>query len=80
MFLWAMLPEDCDSGEIARLALAAGIALVPGNVFSVSRLAARFLRFNAAQSDNKRIYDFLKKCAALTPRRRPCYSLPASMD
>ncbi len=60
MFLWAKLPEGHDSAEIARQALGSGIALVPGNVFSVSRSAAPFLRFNAAQSDNKRIYDFLK--------------------
>ena len=60
MFLWAKLPEDRDSAEIARQAFTSGIALVPGNVFSVSRSAGPFLRFNAAQSDNKRIFDFLK--------------------
>jgi DNA-binding transcriptional MocR family regulator len=60
MFLWAMLPEGFDSAEIARRAVACGIALAPGNVFSMSRSAGRFLRFNAAQSDDKRIYDFLK--------------------
>jgi DNA-binding transcriptional MocR family regulator len=57
MFLWAMLPEGFDSVEIARRAMADGIALAPGNVFSVSCSATRFLRFNVAQSENKRLYD-----------------------
>lgn len=60
MFLWAMLPEALDSTEIARRAFTKGIAMAPGNVFSVSRTAGRFLRFNVAQSHNKRIYEFLK--------------------
>ncbi|MEJ2229427.1 MAG: PLP-dependent aminotransferase family protein [Alphaproteobacteria bacterium] len=58
MFLWAKLPEGFDSLEIARRAVADGIALAPGNVFSVSYSATRFLRFNVTQSDNKRLYDF----------------------
>lgn len=50
LFLWARLPEGIDSADVARLALEKGIVLAPGNVFSPSRSASRYLRFNVAQS------------------------------
>lgn len=59
LFLWAMLPEGVDSANLARMAIAEGIILAPGNVFSLSQTAGRFLRFNVAQSQSKRIFDFL---------------------
>lgn len=59
MFLWAMLPEGVDSADIARRALEKKIILAPGNVFSVSQSASRFLRFNVAQSRSKLIFNFL---------------------
>lgn len=48
-YLWCRLPEGLDSAAIARLALAEGHVLAPGNVFSVSNAAAAFLRFNVTQ-------------------------------
>lgn len=60
-FLWAMLPEGCDSSVIARRALAEGVSLAPGNAFSVSQSAGRFLRFNVAQSGHQRIYEVLAR-------------------
>ncbi|WP_448955764.1 aminotransferase-like domain-containing protein [Labrys neptuniae] len=59
MFLWAELPEGLDSAVIARKALERDVVMAPGNVFSVSRSAARFMRFNVAQSADKRIFDVL---------------------
>jgi DNA-binding transcriptional MocR family regulator len=50
LFLWMALPEGLDSAVVARRALAEGVVLAPGNVFSVSRGAGSFLRFNVAQS------------------------------
>ncbi|WP_137389681.1 PLP-dependent aminotransferase family protein [Rhodoligotrophos defluvii] len=59
MFLWCMLPEGADAAEIARRALAANIVLAPGNAFSLSRTANRFMRFNIARSDDERLFEVL---------------------
>src|SRR3546814_10446 len=59
MFLWCRLPEGIDAADVARRALAANIVLAPGNVFSLSRTANSFLRFNTAQSDDERIFKVL---------------------
>ena len=66
MFLWCELPEGCDGSELAQKALGERIVLAPGNAFSVSQTASRFLRFNIAQSQDERLYAFLK--ANLKPR------------
>lgn len=60
MFLWCRLPEGVAATDVARQALAANIVLAPGNAFSLSQTAGSFLRFNAAQSDDERIYKVLK--------------------
>lgn len=59
MFLWCRLPEGCDAAGLARAALAENIVLAPGNVFSLTQSASRFMRFNAAQSLDARLYEFL---------------------
>ncbi len=64
MFLWCRLPDGFDAAEIARLALRENIVLAPGNVFSVSQSAGSFLRFNAAQSADPRIFEMLKRVLA----------------
>ncbi len=61
MFLWARLPEGMDSAQIARHALEKGVVLAPGNVFSSSRTADRYLRFNVAQSADPYIYAVLRE-------------------
>ncbi|MGH8782106.1 PLP-dependent aminotransferase family protein [Paraburkholderia sp.] len=61
MFVWIQLPEDLDSSEIAQRALEHSLVLAPGNVFSVSRNASRYLRFNVAQCGDKRVFDVLAK-------------------
>lgn len=59
MFLWACLPEGLDSAVVARHALENGVVLAPGNVFSPSGSAAGYLRFNAAQCAEPRIFEVL---------------------
>lgn len=59
MFLWAELPEGLDSAVLARRALERGVVLAPGNVFSVSQTAGRFLRFNVSQCAAPRIFEVL---------------------
>ena len=59
IFLWARLPEGMDSGRIAAYALEKGVLLAPGDVFSPSRSATRYLRFNVAQSIEPYIFTVL---------------------
>ncbi|WP_207456826.1 PLP-dependent aminotransferase family protein [Azospirillum sp. SYSU D00513] len=61
MFLWCGLPDGLDAAEIARRALAEGVVLAPGNAFSLSGSAGRFLRFNAAQSRDPRVFEVLER-------------------
>lgn len=61
MFLWCSLPEGVDAAEMARRALSANIVLAPGNAFSLSQTASRFLRFNVAQSADERIFRTLEE-------------------
>ncbi|WP_440980909.1 PLP-dependent aminotransferase family protein [Shinella sumterensis] len=59
IYLWCRLPERLDSGEVAQAALAQGVVLAPGNVFSVSQSAGTFMRFNVALMLEPRIYTVL---------------------
>jgi DNA-binding transcriptional MocR family regulator len=61
MFVWAELPAGLDSMDVAQRALKHDLILAPGNVFSVSRTADRYLRFNVAQCGDKRVFDALAK-------------------
>ncbi|HWK71251.1 MAG TPA: PLP-dependent aminotransferase family protein [Burkholderiaceae bacterium] len=60
MFLWCGLPGGVDAVELSRRALEQGVVLAPGNVFSLSKSAGSFLRFNVAQSGDARLYDVLR--------------------
>ncbi|WP_292412524.1 PLP-dependent aminotransferase family protein, partial [Mesorhizobium sp.] len=59
LFLWCSLPEGVDAAEVARRALADNVVLAPGNAFSLSGTASRFLRFNVAQSGDEHIFTAL---------------------
>ena len=65
MFLWAALPDGLDSAPVARRALEEGVVLAPGNVFSPSGSAGRYLRFNVAQCAEPRIFETLRR--AMSP-------------
>ncbi|MER8472137.1 PLP-dependent aminotransferase family protein [Mesorhizobium sp. M1328] len=60
MFLWCRLPEGIDAADVARHALSANVVLAPGNAFSLSRSASRYMRFNVAQSGGDRIFRALE--------------------
>ena len=60
-YLWCRLPERRDAAEVARAALRDGIVLAPGNVFSVSRSAREFMRFNVAHMVDRRVFDVLSR-------------------
>ncbi|HEX2554516.1 MAG TPA: PLP-dependent aminotransferase family protein [Microvirga sp.] len=61
LFLWAALPDGVDSADIARRAMAEGVVLAPGNVFSVTQSAGRFLRFNVAQGVGPQVSVLLRR-------------------
>lgn len=61
MFLWCELPQGTDAGALSKLALAQDIILAPGNVFSPSQSADRFMRFNVAQSLHDSLFEFLQR-------------------
>jgi DNA-binding transcriptional MocR family regulator len=54
-YLWSRLPEGVDSVQLAQATIEEGIVLAPGNVFSVSQGASRFMRFNVAHMQDPRI-------------------------
>jgi DNA-binding transcriptional MocR family regulator len=64
LFLWCSLPDNVDAAEVARRALAANVVLAPGNAFSLSQSAGRFLRFNVAQCEDPRIFEVLVNAMA----------------
>lgn len=61
MFLWCQLPGGIDAANIARFCLKEGMVLAPGNAFSQSLSASGFLRFNVAQSTDRRVFDILAR-------------------
>lgn len=61
MFLWCALPAGVDAAQLAREALAHGVVLAPGNVFSPAQTASGFLRFNVAQCADPRIFQTLDR-------------------
>jgi DNA-binding transcriptional MocR family regulator len=62
MFLWMQLPEQApDAVALAARAIARGVVLAPGTVFSPSRQWARFLRINVAQSGSPRLVEVLRE-------------------
>jgi DNA-binding transcriptional MocR family regulator len=60
IFLWCELPLGIDAADVSRKALARDVILAPGNAFSLSQSAGRFLRFNVAQSTDERIFRTLE--------------------
>jgi len=64
MFLWCRLPDGSDAAAIARACLKQGVILAPGNAFSQSQSAGDFLRFNVAQSGDRRVFEVLARAMA----------------
>jgi DNA-binding transcriptional MocR family regulator len=69
MFLWCHLPDGIDAAEVARHALSANVVLAPGNAFSLSHSAGRFMRFNVAQCADERIFTVLERAVAASRRK-----------
>jgi DNA-binding transcriptional MocR family regulator len=52
-FLWLELPEGCDTLALHREALARGISIAPGPIFSAQREFRNFVRLNFGHPDTE---------------------------
>ncbi|WBS01277.1 PLP-dependent aminotransferase family protein [Pseudoduganella sp. SL102] len=59
MFVWA--DAGCDTNVLAERAMAQGILLAPGSMFSPSQLPSRFMRLNVAAMQDPAVWRFLEK-------------------
>ena len=55
MCLWVQLPEDVTSLAVHQLALAAGIGIAPGSLFSAKQKFSNFIRLNRGNPWTDRI-------------------------
>jgi len=69
MFLWCRLPDGIDAADVARHALSDNVVLAPGNAFSLSHSAGRFMRFNAAQCGDERVFRAVENAMAASHRK-----------
>lgn len=60
-YLWCRLPDGIDSAGLSRRCLEDDVILAPGDVFSVSRTATGFMRFNVAQMGDSRVFRVLQQ-------------------
>jgi DNA-binding transcriptional MocR family regulator len=60
LFLWGRLPDGVDSTTVTRRAFQRDVVLAPGNVFSVGKTAANYLRFNVAMMDDERVFEVIE--------------------
>lgn len=67
MFVWA--DAGCDTNVLAERAMAQGILLAPGSLFSPSQLPSTFMRLNVAAMQDAAIWRFLEK-ALREPREQ----------
>ncbi|MBB2158820.1 aminotransferase class I/II-fold pyridoxal phosphate-dependent enzyme [Gluconacetobacter sacchari] len=65
-YLWCRLPDGQDSTDIALKSMADRIIHAPGNVFSASRSAASFMRFNVTHCADERVFHSLARIMALS--------------
>lgn len=61
VFVWARLPGGLEAATVSRAALAEGMVLAPGNVFSLGQTAPDFLRFNVAQCQSPKVFEILAR-------------------
>jgi len=71
-YLWCSLPGGLDAAAVARAALREDAVLAPGNVFSIARTAAGYMRFNVAQMGGARVLDILRRAIAEAREESTC--------
>ncbi len=68
IFVWASLPGDLRAADVAKFALNEGVVLAPGDAFSLSHSPSHFLRFNAAQCADPKIFEVLESAMSRADR------------
>jgi DNA-binding transcriptional MocR family regulator len=61
MFLWCELPPGVGAASLARAALEKNVVVAPGDVFSLSHAAGRFMRVNVAQCADPAVFHVLRE-------------------
>lgn len=74
LFVWAALPDGLDAARVARHALDHDVVLAPGDVFSASRSATSFMRFNVSRCKGPAVFDALAR--AMDAARRAEHNGP----
>lgn len=60
-YLWCRLPGRADAAAVAQAAVADGVVLAPGNVFSLGQAATSLMRFNVAHMADPQACSVLEK-------------------
>jgi DNA-binding transcriptional MocR family regulator len=63
--LWLELPDDIDTTALHSRAIAAGVAYVPGELFSASGMYRNCLRLNCGNPHTPEIDDAVRRLGAL---------------
>jgi len=69
-FVWVEMPAPADSLDLHRRALARGISVAPGPIFSAGGQFAHALRLNYGHAWDDRMEDAMRELGALAGRRR----------
>lgn len=64
-FLWIELPEGCNTEALHREALARGISIARGPIFSTQREFGNFVRLNFGHLDTKAQREAVRKMGQL---------------
>jgi DNA-binding transcriptional MocR family regulator len=70
-FLWVKLPDGVNALEIHRMALANGISVAPGPIFSAQRGFTNYIRLNYGHIWDARIEDALATLGTLVRNQTP---------
>jgi DNA-binding transcriptional MocR family regulator len=66
-FLWVEFPDDIDAMELHRLAIAEGISITPGPIFSASRAFRNCIRLNCGHPWSAQIDGAIRALSRLVP-------------
>jgi 2-aminoadipate transaminase len=67
-FSWVTLPPEADTAELARAAMAQGVAFVPGTPFFPDGQGRNQLRLSFSKVDDALISEGVRRLAAIVPR------------
>lgn len=75
--LWLQLPEDCDAMRLQQSALAAGISISPGSLFSPNGKYANCIRLCVALAWDAQVEDAIKRLGKLATDQMAAVATPS---